>query len=452
MKINFAIIVLCCICVFVSCDNKEETVHNMTDKVELTREEYISIACDNPKELSVSEVLKLVNSFSLPPNTRSSGISTKIKNKFYIEKGYNNEILTGKTRSASNQSIPIYEVELKSDTAIGYSLVSADERCPAVLAYIPNAIKYACSQNIGVECMTEIAEKSILSTITQFETMKDSLREVTLSKIAQKLNKKREEVFFDQVKDMIQIYQNVATKSPKEDLPYMGQYVNGISPIIKVTWDQIAPYNRKLKQACYYDIYDDKEGRYAAGCVVVCLAQILSYFEPYMFADGISINWKLLKSTPTVETNSSSEKINHISTLMKFIGNRTDTKYTCDLGGSTSTKTAVEKFLPLYNIVADSKSGWNVDKVKSSLGTGNEDCKPIIVTGTCERGGHAWVLDGFQRRKDYFIGVEYYYVHANMGWSGSGDGYFLVENSMSFQTAGDDFNRNINIYPNVRKK
>lgn len=447
MKVK--IFIICCMCAFISCDNSNEVTHTV-DKVELTQEEYASIAYDDPKEITESEVLELVNNFS-NTHTRSRGTLTRIKNKFYVTVDCENKIQRANTRSVTGYSIPIYEIELKDDDVIGYSLVSADERCPAVLAYIPMISKSESSQSIGVELMTEIAEKTVLSSITKIEDIKDSLREKTLIKLTKALNKKAETISFSQIKDLIKIKQKVTTKSKKEDFPSSGALQSEVLPLIKVTWDQVAPYNRKLKQACYYDIYDGYEGRYAAGCAVVCVAHILSYFEPPMFADGVTINWKLLKSSPQVKTTDSSERINQISTLMKFIGNRTNTEYSCSTGGSTNTKTAVEKFLPLYNIVADSRSSWNTNKVKSSLGTNSTNSIPIIITGTCDRGNHAWVLDGFQKRNNIFTG-EFYYVHANMGWSGNGDGYFLIGNSMSFQTGGDDYNRNIAIYPNVRKK
>lgn len=446
MKIK--IFIICCMCAFISCDNSNEVTHTV-DKVELTQEEYASIAYDDPKEITESEVLELVNNFS-NTRTRSRGTLTRIKNKFYVTVERENKIQRANTRSVTGYSIPIYEIELKDDNVIGYSLVSADERCPAVLAYIPIISKSESSQSIGVELMTEIAEKTLLSSITKIEDIKDSLREKTLIKLTKALNKKAETITFSQIKDLIKIKQKVTTKSEKEDFPSSGTFQSEVLPLIKVTWDQVAPYNRKLKQACYYDIKDGYEGRYAAGCAVVCIAHILSYFEPPMFADGITINWKLLKSSPQVKITDSSERINQISTLMKFIGNRTNTQYSCSTGGSTNTKTAVEKFLPLYNIVADSRSSWNTNKVKSSLGTNSTNSRPIIITGTCDRGNHAWVLDGFQKRTNFT--QELYYVHANMGWNGNGDGYFLIGNSMSFQTEVDDYNRNIAIYPNVRKK
>lgn len=448
MKVK--IFIVCCMCAFISCDNKDEATHGI-DKIELTQEEYTSIAFDEPKEITDSEALELVNSFSGTHITRSSGVSTRIKKKFYVTVGCDNEVQTANTRSVSGYSIPIYEIELEDDDVIGCSLVSADERCPAVLAYIPIISKSESSQNIGVELMTEMAEKAVLSSIAKVEAIKDSLREKTLFKLAKILNKKAGTISFTQIKDLIKIMQNATTRSEQVEFPSNGALQSEVLPMVKVTWDQVAPYNRKLKQACYYDIYDGYEGRYAAGCAVVCIAHILSCFEPPMFADGITINWKLLKSSPKVKVTDSSERINQVSTLMKFIGNRTNTQYSCDTGGSTNTKTAIEKFLPLYNIVTDSRSSWDANRVKSSLGTNSTNAKPIIITGTCDRGNHAWVLDGFQKRANLFVG-EFYYVHANMGWSGNGDGYFLINNSMSFQTGGDDYNRNINIYPNVRKK
>lgn len=439
--------IICSMCAFISCDNKEGIIHE-NNVIELTQEEYISIAYDTPKEITDSEALELVNNFWDTHNTRSSSTSTKIKKKFYIDHNRNHEIQTAQTRSASPYSIPVYEVELKDANGIGYSLVSADERCPAVLAFVPAAGKAESPQNIGVKIMTEIAEQTALSSIVNMEAIKDSLRERTLAKLATTLNMRTEEISFEQIKNRIKVAQEPSTKSERVEFPSEGTLQSALPPIVKVTWDQIAPYNRKLKQACNYDIYDGYEGRYAAGCAVVCIAQIMSCFEPPMFADGITINWKLLKSSPIVKVTDSPERINHISTLMKFIGNRTDTKYSCEEGGVTITQNAIKNFLPLYNIVADSRNDWNANKVKSSLETNSN---PIIITGTCDRGNHAWILDGYQKRVNSVLG-EFYYVHSNMGWGGASDGYFLIQNPMSFQAGNDNYNRNISIYPNVRKK
>lgn len=61
MKVK--IFIICCMCAFISCDNSNEVTHTV-DKVELTQEEYASIAYDDPKEITDSEVLELVNNFS----------------------------------------------------------------------------------------------------------------------------------------------------------------------------------------------------------------------------------------------------------------------------------------------------------------------------------------------------------------------------------------------------
>lgn len=447
MKTN--IFIISCICLFASCTNTENIVPTM-DKIELTQEEYISIANDETGTIEESEALELVRNFT-KSMVNSDKTSMYIKRKIYSTAEDGDKTPNTNTKSASDNSIPIFEVELKNDSTVGYSLVSADKRFPAVLAYVPIHSQLEGLQSAGAEIMIGMATKIAQHSVAKVEAIKDSLRRKTLLKLARMLDKNVESISFNDVKNLITVESSFATRSEKEDTPSTGILQSEVSPMIKVSWDQTAPYNRKLKQACDYDSYDGYEGRYPAGCGVVCIAQILSYFEPPMFADGITIDWKLLKSSPKVTIYDTPARINQISILMKFIGNRTNTKYSCEVGGSTDVGAAVKNFLPLFNIVADSKSSWNMSKVKASLGTNSQNAKPIIITGACDTGSHAWILDGFQKRLDN-SGKELYYVHANMGWSGNEDGYYLAESSMSFQTSVDNYNRNINIYPNVRKK
>lgn len=446
MKTN--IFIISCICLFASCTNTENIVPTM-DKIELTQEEYISIANDDVGVIEDSEALKLVDGFA-NVKVGADKVSLSIKRKFYATTENESGIISADTRSLSNISIPIYEIELKADSTIGYSLVSVDKRFPVVLAYIPNHRKSKEMQSAGVDMMTEIAQRTAVQSVAKIEAIKDSLREKTLFKLAKLLNRDIQSLSFEQIKSDITVKSPIISRSPVEENPSVGALQSEVSPLITVSWDQTAPYNRKLKQACDYDIYDGYEGRYPAGCGVVCIAQILSYFEPPMFADGITIDWKLLKSSPKVTVYDTPARIKQISILIKFIGNRTNTKYSCE-SSSTDVGAAVKNFLPLFNIVADSRSSWNVSKVKASLGTNSQNANPIIITGVCDTGSHAWILDGFQKRLDS-SGKELYYVHANMGWSGYEDGYYLAESSMSFQTSIDNYNRNINIYPNVREK
>lgn len=446
MKTN--ILIISCICLFASCTNTENIVPTM-DKIKLTQEEYISIANDETGTIEESEALELVRNFT-KSMANSDKTSMYIKRKIYSTAEDGDKTPNTNTKSASYHSIPIFEVKLKNDSTVGYSLVSADKRFPAVLAYVPIHRQSEGMQNIGAEFMVEIAKETAQHSVAKVEAIKDSLRRKTLLKLARMLDKNVETISFNDVKNLITVESSFATRSEKEDAPSTGILQSEVSPMIKVSWDQTAPYNRKLKQACDYDIYNGFEGRYPVGCGVVCIAQILSYFEPPMFADGITIDWKLLKSSPKVTVYDTSARIRQISILMKFIGNRTNTKYSCE-SSSTDVGAAVKNFLPLFNIAADSRSSWNVSKVKASLGTNSQNANPIIITGTCDTGSHAWILDGFQKRLDN-SGKELYYVHANMGWSGNEDGYYLAESSMSFQTNIDNYNRNINIYPNVCKK
>lgn len=437
--------------VLFSCESKDDVSQKKENSIVLTKEEYISIAYDNPKEITPEEAIDIVNSFLCSAEqTRASYIDKKIRKKYYMMPG-DKEVFTIAASRSSDKAIPVYEVELNDGENEGYSLVSADERYPAVLTYLPKASHQETPLCIGGKLMTEMAVSNAFFTIEQYEKIKEEWRTKTLQRIAKLLHKNEGDISFDQIKGLIQL-EDGTSRSEVEKNPTLGTYQTGISPQIKVTWSQNAPYNRKLNQACEYD--NVTEGRYAAGCVVVCLAHVLSYFEPAMFADGITIDWKLLKSSPTVKLNDSSTRINQVAILMKFIGNRTNTAYSCEKGGETNTEKAVNNFLSQYNIIADSRCNWDMNKVRVALGNSVSTFKPVIVTGRCDAGGHAWVLDGFQQRRDNTTGQEYYYVHANMGWGGLDDGYFLVESSMNFQceTISYNFNRNIYIYPNVRKK
>lgn len=65
--------------------------------------------------------------------------------------------------------------------------------------------------------------------------------------------------------------------------------------------------------------------------------------------------------------------------------------------------------------------------------------------------GHAWIIDGF------LVGEmpdsnALIYIHNNMGWGGSDDGYYEMESTVNIQGGGHDFNHMFGINPNITKK
>lgn len=67
----------------------------------------------------------------------------------------------------------------------------------------------------------------------------------------------------------------------------------------------------------------------------------------------------------------------------------------------------------------------------------------MIMRGeaSASNAGHAWVCDGWKRHT--YNNVTYYdYLNMNWGWDGSSNGFYLVENPISFNAGGHLFNRN----------
>ena len=94
---------------------------------------------------------------------------------------------------------------------------------------------------------------------------------------------------------------------------------------------------------------------------------------------------------------------------------------------------------------------------------------PVIITGAYEAGTrsssvggrHCWILDGYQIRRRttatrIIVKQNDTYIHANFGWSGSEDGYYMVDRNttnLDFETSfNGHYNQDLKLYPNVRKK
>lgn len=94
---------------------------------------------------------------------------------------------------------------------------------------------------------------------------------------------------------------------------------------------------------------------------------------------------------------------------------------------------------------------------------------PVIITGAYEAGTrsssvggrHCWILDGYQIRRRTtttrtIVRQNDTYIHANFGWSGREDGYYMVDRNttnLDFETSNNGhYNQDLKLYPNVRKK
>jgi hypothetical protein len=478
--------------VLFSCKNNGEydsNVNTIDRKVSLTREEFISIAYDNPKELSKREVQFIIMMFEITlekeilAKENVDNISLyEAKEKYYLSLDGNRFISKSDAISnlSSNEAIPIYRCDLiqKSDT--GFVFVSADERFPCVLAYVPKGNlnkREMSSVYTGIDIMLELSEKSLLNNIAYFNHLKDSLRERTLEKISKELEISVSDATFDKVRDYLTVEGKPATKS--SIIPRLSGLMGQINPLITTQWAQQQPYNYQLNTGCDELVMGNYVSHYPAGCLVTAAAQVIAHIEPSMQVtrvngQTVTINWAQLKQTPSLlpgwfYTNVPTDiqnRIDMVSGLIKVIFTGSSTIQGCE--GSSTNVANMLTYLNTKISTGEYTSGLNVTTVKSSL-----DAMKVVIaggrnsSGTTGKDSHAWILDGYAicskvsnttNTSDTIKALVQNYdlfLHANMGWSGTGDGYYFVNSNLvvTFDT-GDGYHYDSNFWfiPNLTSK
>ena len=433
--------------VLASCQQESQNVvggDELHKPIELTPEEYASIAYSGDNDLSEEDIITIVKDFSKHASIQSSNDLT-----FSIEKRV--KVDSPNTTATNNPSAYVYYVNITNGSEKGIALVSGDKRFPEVLSYCLKVKVDDFSQNEGVQIMNEIAKQTMLNEIAYYKHLRDSLEETTLARIAKQFGKSHIE--FNEIEEKIYIknYERTRTVTPQ------GTLVSQIGPFTNTEWDQAYPYNAYLDETdapifanSYYN------HRFATGCVITAGAQILAYYQPTVVAYGVNMDWRTLLQSKYIFEDEYT-KVNQVANLMKYIGAETGTEYK-----PTGSSTSVEKltsFLNRYGITMDgSVNGMSVARIKASL----DAVRMVVATGkhvdtrsANSSGGHSWLLDGYQIRKKNtreILKTNHIYVHANMGWGGDYSGYYIVgdDQSLPFDTGNGLYDTNLKIYCNVK--
>lgn len=437
--------------VFNSCsDMKDGVILQDDESIVLSPDEYVSVAYDTPKTISTQQAVDIVRNFSLQNSTKSSVYPTVINKKELSD----TIRLQGKIKEVS---IPIYELSLGNKG--GYAVVSADERMPEIISYSTNSDLCTISRNTGAMKMKRMSERVVLSRIAHIELLKDSLREKTLEKLAKQL--KVEKVNFNSIKNRVLVDSaTLATRSGVKH-PNVNKAWRYVLPMIKTTWDQGYPYNRLLDEA-KGELHAGNNHLNAVGCAGVASTQIIAFYRAISSANGCILNWDRILSDPVVDSNSDEDILEQVSQLMKCVayGVKTEWNNSSD-NGNTNIKNVYDYFNTI-NLTFDIRSkgkgyAMNATRIITSLDQGF----PVFVTGNdTETGsGHLWILDGYLMfKKDSNARMQIMtsdtYIHANFGWGGIYDGYYLVDSGttdLTFQNQ-HDYSSGMMLYPNVRKK
>ena len=216
-----------------------------------------------------------------------------------------------------------------------------------------------------------------------------------------------------------------------------------VEPLCKTKWDQGSPYN----SLCPEDINSHAGGRVYAGCVACAMSQVMKYWNYPPAGDGNHTytpsgyasqtanfgesNYNFAIMPLELSSSSTEEEIYEVAHLMYHCGVSVDMAYGPDGSGANSDNVpnALKNYFKYSdNLYIDYKmmykdAQWNA-KLKANLDNGH----PLYYSGATQHDGHAFVCDGYDNSN---------YFHFNWGWSGSYDGYFMLDSTFMFYYGQD---------------
>lgn len=414
---------------------KNDLVINNKENGTLVNKElsyYERVSLQDDYIIPESEVLNILKNFQNSISTDLNSRSSPNNSVFSVIERHNIPLYSqSQTRSGVRESQTgctlIYKIQIQHDHSCGYALVAGDLRAPNIIAYIPDTTEVFTDERREFKHeLLKISINANLNRIKKFESIKDSLKNSAINKKDKIATRSTE------TSDLNDFYKSAISYEKSTD--YL--------PLSTTAWDQDAPYNCKLAQNCPLK----SDGRYDTGCGVVAIAQAIAYYEPSLTINGTSVNWKELKRTNTISNSSPKAVKNQVGYLMKWIGEKVGATYTCS--GTTTKRNSIVTALNLVGMKCDNRIDWNWNTIYQSL----KQAKLVHADAITEKNkGHAWIIDGF------LIGnmpdsTDLVYVHNNMGWGGSDNGYYEIEPEMSFEGGGHTLKYKFGINPHIAKK
>lgn len=473
---------------FISCsDNLEHTqdMNKQTETLVLTSEEYASIAYENPKELSETEIAKVIHDFRnihhqfrSRSNSKLEKAPIEILHKYYLT---NNQSLS---RSEEAEiKIPIFEVEvIKSSKEKDLTVVCGDERAPKVLCYAEN-YEHTWKTDLDMKYLTEITKHSILADIKYIENLKTNKKDATLKKISEEFNVPIEQITKDFIRQHITITDiNNTRNNPIDGMDISeipSRIITMVPPMSEIAWKQEAPYNSQMPIGYIYDgywgVYQD---HYLVGCANIAIATLFSILKPAMVGETMTgrqilIDWDYLTAQQTITNYSAPKLIEMAASLLRTIYNKTHSfpEYT-DVDtydednnpivkkGIVSTSTPVDGMLEYLQAITtySGGTGFNPELAKQSL----QNYNPILLYGKghyvdnnrlpitegpyTDNPGHGWIIDGYCITKKTGSPNNDLYWSVNMGWGqGTSTVYFNANNGLNCDVIFRTNRKNINI-------
>lgn len=240
------------------------------------------------------------------------------------------------------------------------------------------------------------------------------------------------------------------------------------APLLTCKWNQSSPFN---DMAPLYDATHHA----AAGCVATAMAQVMyAYKYPaqgtgthsYLWTSKRDANlsatlsadfgattydWDAMLDSYSGTTSAGSRSA--VATLLYHCGVSVDMGYDCNSGHESGAVTSkVPKSLAAYfgydpNYQFIRKDIYPIDSLNRLIRAELKQQRPVLISGSNDQGGHAFVCDGYNRDG---------YFHINWGWGGKSDGYFLLsalnpgQQGIGGTTKG--YNKNTTFYVGLQPK
>ena len=201
-----------------------------------------------------------------------------------------------------------------------------------------------------------------------------------------------------------------------------------VSPFIKTTWAQGAPYNLRCPM--------DDGYQSVTGCVATAMAQVMYYHQwpktaisalPAYTTTSRGFDMAELPSTTfrwtdMKETYSMGERgpaADAVAELLIYCGQAVKMDYTADESSSWITP---ETFTNLFGYSKTAKRvdrrNYSTSEWESILLDELDNGRPMMYKGTSSyNGGHQFILDGYDGDGHF---------HINWGWGGNNNGYFVL--------------------------
>lgn len=230
---------------------------------------------------------------------------------------------------------------------------------------------------------------------------------------------------------------NVAAmwKSLEDNVLPAAKNTNVVDPLIQTRWNQDCYYNA-LAPSTGGGWWGGPCGHCYAGCVACAMSQVMKFWDHPAQGRGSHSYVHHEYGTQSANFGATTYDWDNmpneiwsdniaIATLMYHCGVSVNMDFGPDGSGAQSrdVETAMRKYFGYCSATYKERTQYEEDEwialLKSDLDKGH----PMYFSGSGEPGGHAIVCDGYDER-DYFS--------FNLGWSGSGNGFYDINDVAGF--------------------